>query len=70
LPILRPFDIFYGHLVHVEVTWYNFPRDGRLYQEKHGHAARNVARPTYVEAILSACRPWRVVARHKSVNTP
>jgi hypothetical protein len=29
--ILRPFDIFYGHLVYFVVIWYIFPRVGKLY---------------------------------------
>jgi hypothetical protein len=35
--ILRPFDIFYGHLVYFVVIWYIFPRVGKLYQEKYGN---------------------------------
>jgi hypothetical protein len=31
--ILRPLEIFYGHLVHFVVIWYNFPRFGILDQE-------------------------------------
>jgi hypothetical protein len=31
--ILRPFDIFYGHLVYCMVIWYIFPRFGILYQK-------------------------------------
>jgi hypothetical protein len=35
--ILRPFDIFYGHLVCFLVIWYIFPHFGILYQEKSGN---------------------------------
>jgi hypothetical protein len=35
--ILRPLEIFYGHLVHFVVIWYNFPRFGILDQEKSGN---------------------------------
>jgi hypothetical protein len=31
---LRPFEIFYGHLVYFMVAWYIFPRFGILDQEK------------------------------------
>jgi hypothetical protein len=34
--ILRPFDIFYGHLV---LIWYIFPCFGTFYQEKSGNPA-------------------------------
>jgi hypothetical protein len=33
LPILRPLEIFYGHLVYFVVIWYIFPRFGMLYRE-------------------------------------
>jgi hypothetical protein len=33
--ILRPFDIFYGHLVYFMVIWNIFPRVGTLNQEKN-----------------------------------
>jgi hypothetical protein len=39
--ILRPLEIFYGHLVHFVVIWYNFPRFGILDQEKSGNPGRN-----------------------------
>jgi hypothetical protein len=35
--ILRPFDIFYGHLVYLVVIGYSFPRFGILHQEKSGN---------------------------------
>jgi hypothetical protein len=35
--LLRPFDIFYDHLVHFVVIWYIFLRLGMLYQEKSGN---------------------------------
>jgi hypothetical protein len=35
--ILRPFDIFYGHLVYFVLTWYVFPRFGILNQQKSGN---------------------------------
>jgi hypothetical protein len=34
--ILRPLEIFYGHLVYFVVIWYIFPRFGILDQEKSG----------------------------------
>jgi hypothetical protein len=37
--ILGPLEIFYGHLVHVVVIWYIFPRFGILDQEKSGNPA-------------------------------
>jgi hypothetical protein len=39
--ILRPLEIFYGHLVHFVVIWYISPRFGNLYQEKSGNPAPN-----------------------------
>jgi hypothetical protein len=35
--ILRPLEIFYGHLVYFVVIRYIFPRFGMLYQEKSGN---------------------------------
>jgi hypothetical protein len=35
--ILRPFEIFYGHLVYFVVIWYISPRFGKLYQDKYGN---------------------------------
>jgi hypothetical protein len=35
--VLRPFVIFYGHLVQLVVFWYSFSRFGILYQEKSGN---------------------------------
>jgi hypothetical protein len=35
--ILRPLEIFYGHLVYFVVIVYNFPRFGILDQEKSGN---------------------------------
>jgi hypothetical protein len=43
--ILRPFGIFYGHLVDfvaILVLW--FPRFGMLYQEKSGNPVKNKSR--------------------------
>jgi hypothetical protein len=37
--ILRTFEIFYGHLVHLEVIWYIFHHFGKLNQEKSGNPA-------------------------------
>jgi hypothetical protein len=37
--ILRPLEIFYGHLVYFVVIWYIFPRFGILDQEKSGNPA-------------------------------
>jgi hypothetical protein len=37
LSILRPLEIFYGHLVYNVVIWYISPRFGKLYQEKSGN---------------------------------
>jgi hypothetical protein len=34
--VLRPFGIFYGHLVNVVSVWYIFSRFGMLYKEKSG----------------------------------
>jgi hypothetical protein len=36
LSTLRPNGIFYGHLVHLVVIWYIFPRFGMLHREKSG----------------------------------
>jgi hypothetical protein len=55
--ILRPLEIFYGHLVYFVVLWYNFPRFGILDQEKSGNPAldstlyRQQAFSAYLEAI-------------------
>jgi hypothetical protein len=35
--ILRPLEIFYGHLEYFVVIWYISPRFGILYQEKSGN---------------------------------
>jgi hypothetical protein len=40
--ILRPLQIFYGHLVYFVVIWYSFPRFGILDQEKSGNPDANV----------------------------
>jgi hypothetical protein len=37
--ILRPLEIFYGHLVYFVVIWYISRRFGILYQEKSGNPA-------------------------------
>jgi hypothetical protein len=37
--ILRPLEIFYGHLVYIVVIWYILPRFGILDQEKSGNPA-------------------------------
>jgi hypothetical protein len=39
--ILRPFGIFWGHLVYFEAIWYIFPRFGMLYPEKSGNPGGN-----------------------------
>jgi hypothetical protein len=36
---LRPFNMFYGHMVYFVVIWYIFPCFGMLYQEKSGNPA-------------------------------
>jgi hypothetical protein len=38
--ILRPLEIFYGHLVYFVLIWYNFPRFGIFDQEKSGNPDR------------------------------
>jgi hypothetical protein len=48
--ILRPFDIFYGHLVYFVVILYIFPSVGKLYKEKSGN-------PVPKDFDLSAHRP-------------
>jgi hypothetical protein len=35
--ILRPLQIFYGHMSYFVVIWYVYPRFGILYQEKSGN---------------------------------
>jgi hypothetical protein len=35
--ILRPFGVFYDHLVHFVFIWYIFPAFGIMYQEKSGN---------------------------------
>jgi hypothetical protein len=35
--ILRPLEIFYGHLEYFVVIWYIYPRFGILDQEKSGN---------------------------------
>jgi hypothetical protein len=35
--ILRQHWLFYGHLVHLVVIWYNFSHFGMLYREKSGN---------------------------------
>jgi hypothetical protein len=48
--ILRPLEIFYGHLVYFVVVWYIFPSFGILYQEKSGNPEllQNAARRSQV----------------------
>jgi hypothetical protein len=41
-PILRPLQIFYGHLIYFVAIWYIFPRFGILDQEKSGNPAVNL----------------------------
>jgi hypothetical protein len=43
--ILRPLEIFYGHLVYFVVTCYIFPRFGILDQEKSGNPFKDQKRP-------------------------
>jgi hypothetical protein len=38
--ILRPLEIFYGHLVYFVLIWYNFPRFGIFDREKSGNPDR------------------------------
>jgi hypothetical protein len=45
LSILRPLEIFYGHLVYFVVIWYIFPRFGILDQQKSGNPGPD---PRYV----------------------
>jgi hypothetical protein len=45
--ILRPLEIFYGHLVY-------FPRFGILYQEKSGNPAAHLAHPRQPAALVAA----------------
>jgi hypothetical protein len=44
--ILRPLEIFYGHLVYFVVIWYIFPRFGILDQEKSGNPDGQVSSTT------------------------
>jgi hypothetical protein len=39
--ILRPFDIFYSHLVYLVVIWYTFPRFVTLHLAESGKPVRN-----------------------------
>jgi hypothetical protein len=54
-PILRPFGIFWGNLVHCLVIWYIFSRFGMLSQDKSGSPAHEWVRL----ALLS----WKRLAR-------
>jgi hypothetical protein len=42
LSVLRPFDIFYVHLVYVVVIWHIFPRFAISHQEKTDNPALRV----------------------------
>jgi hypothetical protein len=56
--ILRPLEIFYGHLVDFVVIWYIFPRFGMLYQEKSGNPGQKVflcACPTFPRMQQRGC---------------
>jgi hypothetical protein len=39
--ILRPLELFYGHLVYFVIIWYIFSRFGMLCQEKCGNPVTN-----------------------------
>jgi hypothetical protein len=54
--ILRPLEIFYGHLVYYVVTWYIFPRFGILDQEKSGNPAANTQHLVLTSNILRWAR--------------
>jgi hypothetical protein len=45
LSLLRPFDIFQGHLVYIAVIWSIFSRVGILYKEKSGNPDLTTQRP-------------------------
>jgi hypothetical protein len=49
--ILRPLQIFYGHLVYLVVIWYIFPRFGILDQEKSGNPDPNTT-PVLIDRRL------------------
>jgi hypothetical protein len=53
--ILRPLEIFYGHLVYFVVIWYISPRFGILYQEKSGNPGAN---PKNFEFTATYVKNW------------
>jgi hypothetical protein len=50
--ILRPLEIFYGHLIHFVEICYNFPRFGITDQEKSGNPVHNRNRSQSYEREL------------------
>jgi hypothetical protein len=57
-PILRPLELFYGHLVYFVLIWYIFPRFGILDQEKSGNPAPESE--NYIQKLLPTyiCNMW------------
>jgi hypothetical protein len=64
--ILRPLEIFYGHLVHFVVIWYNFPRFGILDQEKSGNPAFDPISEVGVKLTDHFVRPF--ILRNKEYS--
>jgi hypothetical protein len=56
--ILWPFDIFYGHLIYLMVTWYIFSRFGMFYQKNLATLDVNSGSTPAAKAnkFLSGCR--------------
>jgi hypothetical protein len=50
--ILRPLEIFYGHLVYFVLIWYIFPRFGILDKEKFGNPAAYVGTLPTINVFL------------------
>jgi hypothetical protein len=60
--ILRPFEIFYGHLVFLVVIWCIFPLFGILYQEKSGNPAISYVGGVYMYVNLLY---WKVYSNFR-----
>jgi hypothetical protein len=69
--ILRPLEIFYGHLVYFVVIWYIFPPLGILDQEKSGNLECN-AKDCFLFVGCQWNRHWfynNVMIKQKAVQT-
>jgi hypothetical protein len=62
--VLRPFGIFYGHLVYLLVIWYIFPLFGcMLHQEKSGNpSSRSILTSSFRDDQNSSHFHWAMTS--------